>query len=271
MKTWFNNALRGKIALVTAGSLCITPISNISADQVYYSDASMYNSECCPGPCSPCNPCWNSRDSWLLVGSLLVGAAAGAAAGAATSHGKHGKRGCQGDPGIGELGPTGATGATGATGPTGPTGPAGITNPSSLLSLSNSGVEDSAYALYFHYNAGVTVLTGTGSVTVTTFVADPNGAVVQGAPTTITGPGTIAAGTLPTISVGPTNLLLGRYTAGLIIDNPASNVLNITDLGIAIYSTRPPADTTLIHEVGPQGLLSDGSIQTSGEFIYGSE
>lgn len=277
MKTWFNNVISGKIALITASSLCITTIGNANENNAFYPDQPYYGNDCCPCPSSSCNPCWNSRDSWLLVGSLLVGAAAGAAAGAATSHGKRGKHGCNGDPGdpgvtgaTGSTGATGPAGATGATGVTGATGPAGTDLPSFPSFLGGS-VEQEAQALYFNYNAGVSVSTGSGTVTVITYVADPNGTVIQSAPTKINGIGNVPAGSLPTIAIGPTNLQYGRYTAGLIIDNPNSNVLTISDLGIAIYSTRPPADTTLIYEVGPQGLLSDSSIQTSGEFIYGTD
>lgn len=127
MKTLFN--LRSISAVITGFcttfSMVTLPEASFAQEVVYpeemtYTDESQ--EECCEEPAS--SICCGR--TWVTIGAIAVGAAAGAAVGAAWH--KHGHEGSSGS--LGPIGPTGALGAQGETntvvGPTGPTGATGI-------------------------------------------------------------------------------------------------------------------------------------------------
>lgn len=273
MKVWFNNYINGCLAAVAASSLFVTPISNLSAQGAYYGDNSCAQ-DCCPqDPCNPCNPCapsWSSRDSWLLVGSLLLGAAAGAGAGAAASSSGH--RGHRGDPGVtGATGATGIAGTVGATGPIGPTGVTGATGPVGVLSATSDvpfGVENTLHSLDFNFATDITVSVGAGTISVTSFIARPDGVVVETTTATLTGPGVLA---IPSVGTGSVNLPYGDYVGGFIIANPAGNTLALaaSPLVDVVSSRDGTSSMALVGSAAILPTITATSSEATVTFVYG--
>jgi len=278
MKNWFNKIVSGTLATLAAFSLTLTPAIASAQGAPYY----MGNDQCCPpandccapandccDPCAPpCNPCWNSCNTWLLVGSLLLGAAAGAAAGAATSSSKHGHRG---DPGAtGATGPQGIPGIPGPTGSTGATGATGIfTTPVSATSNVPFAVEPGATSLTFDFSHLTFVGTLAGATGIP-FVSEPNGVVVPGAPFAIP---TVGTATGPAIFIVSGPLPYGTYTPGVLVEGPAGTTVTIGGGFIEVGESRDvPTETTTIDVVGTGAQpLTAGGFEVTGNFVYGSE
>lgn len=195
-------------------------------------------SNCCEDEC--CDTGCGSN-VWCWLGGAALGAAAGAATGAAVADGKRGHRGE-----IGPVGPIGPMGLPGVAGPTGPTGPAG-TFPIDVDET-------------LTFNIGFDVTAGIGA-TVTPFVAQPDGTVLEGTPVVIAGLGLIAFP--PFVIQDPE---FGEYNAGIQVD--ATLIAVTGTLEENAVATRD-SSTTVFGNLISVGVAIATQEQINADFVYG--
>lgn len=237
MIKWLYQQIACQLVLFAAFTLCVMPGSNVSAAAYYGNDA------CCEQPCDPCDPCcessiWDSK-AFIILGSIALGAAAGAAVGAAISHGKHGS--------SGDLGPDGETGATGTTGTTGTTGPSPF-------------VADIGETLSFDMTLDIgTDIAGPG--TVTPYVTQPDGTTIEGPAVVV-----LATGAVPIPPIVITDPQFGTYTWGVQYSSGLLSATSTTTLSADITASRDGSVTSVI--APPVVFLGSGQAQQSANFVY---
>lgn len=167
-----------------------------------------------------------------------------------TNSHEHHHKGCE--PECHDRCPKGPTGPTGPTGPIGPTGPTGATGGNFTVPVTGDTLTATVVT--------PAIFTGAAGSFVTTYVATPDGRVLDGIPVLLTGlPTTL---TFPVVTPATT----GTYSYGLLISG-ATLVASAGNLPVLITSTATGITTTAFISV-PALALTTPEAQFSADFVY---
>ena len=210
--------------------------------------------------------------SAALLGGLLAASAYSSEEGSTGDSGGPGRLGTRGPRGLtGPLGPSGATGCPGSqglTGPLGGTGPQGGTGCPGPQGEQGPGIfdEEEGSILLFSIGANITALTGI--LTLTSFVSQPDGTVIEGVTISTVAPGLITFPPIPILDPQ-----FGTYTFGIdmVLDGPLASQVTFDAFPASVTTSRNPAATSTTSIQFPIALPMTrgiGESQLEVDFTY---
>lgn len=211
----------GYLALMTTVTTFSMP--TVSAEAYAYNGPQSCEPDCCYEQPECCDDGWSN--AWVVIGSGLLGAAAGAGVAYAVSNDKHGSKGDPGTPGA-----TGVNGTSGTNGTTGATGTG--------FNIVPDGVNTILFQFPFSYN--VTLINGPSPISIIFYVVLPDLTILTSRFTTsslASGPNTINV-PFPDFII-TVSAMSGDYIAGVRIVPLNSSTTISVDIPLATVEVVP--------------------------------